>query len=62
MAEVGRQPWIIQDMMPVHIGASNISAGNVQTTFFMFAVVFTLLLLAEITIMVKQINKGPEGV
>lgn len=62
VAEVGRQPWIIQDMMPVHIGASNISAGNVQTTFFMFAVVFTLLLLAEITIMVKQIKKGPEGV
>jgi len=62
VAEVGRQPWVIQDMMPVHIGASNISAGNVQTTFVMFAVIFTLLLLAEIKIMVQQIKKGPEGV
>jgi cytochrome d ubiquinol oxidase subunit I len=61
VAEVGRQPWIIQDMMPVHIAASNITAGNVQTTFFMFAITFTLLLLAEISIMVKQIKKGPEG-
>lgn len=62
VAEVGRQPWVIQDMMPVHIGASNISAGNVKTTFVMFAVIFTLLLLAEIKIMVQQIKKGPEGV
>ncbi|MDJ0621839.1 MAG: cytochrome ubiquinol oxidase subunit I [Desulfocapsaceae bacterium] len=61
VAEVGRQPWIIQDMMPIHVGASNISAGSVQTTFFMFAITFTLLLLAEITIMVKQIKKGPRG-
>jgi cytochrome d ubiquinol oxidase subunit I len=32
----------------------------VQTTFFMFLAIFTLLLLAEIAIMVKQINIGPE--
>jgi cytochrome d ubiquinol oxidase subunit I len=32
----------------------------VQTTFFMFLGLFTLLLIAEISIMVKQINIGPE--
>ena len=62
VAEVGRQPWVIQDMMPTFIGTSNISAGNVQTTFIMFAVIFTLLLIAEIKIMLTQIKKGPEGV
>ncbi len=62
VAEVGRQPWVIQDMMPVHIGATNISAGNVQVTFFMFLAIFTLLLIAEIKIMLKQISIGPEGV
>ncbi len=62
VAEVGRQPWVIQDMMPTHIGATNISTGSVQITFTMFAVVFTLLLFAEIRIMLKQIQKGPEGV
>ena len=60
-AEVGAQPWVIQDMMPVHIGTSNISVGNVQTTFFMFLTIFTLLLIAEIKIMLSQIKKGPEG-
>ena len=62
VAELGRQPWAIQNLMPVHVATTNISASNVQITFFMFLVVFTLLLIAEIGIMLKQIKKGPEGV
>lgn len=61
VAEVGRQPWAIQDMLPVKMAATNISAGNVQTTFFIFFVLFAILLLAEIKIMLKQISLGPEG-
>ncbi|MDR2551085.1 MAG: cytochrome ubiquinol oxidase subunit I [Desulfobulbus sp.] len=60
VAEVGRQPWSIQDLLPVTIARTNLTAGTVQTTFFMFLVLFTLLLIAEISIMVKQINIGPE--
>ncbi|MDR3630458.1 MAG: cytochrome ubiquinol oxidase subunit I [Desulfocapsaceae bacterium] len=62
VAEVGRQPWVIQNFLPTHVGTSNISAGNVQATFFMFLVLFTLLLLAEVKIMLKQIKIGPEEV
>ncbi|PID77393.1 MAG: cytochrome ubiquinol oxidase subunit I [Deltaproteobacteria bacterium] len=62
VAEMGRQPWAIQDLMPVHVATTNIGAGSVMTTFIMFAVVFTVLLIAEIRIMWVQINKGPEGV
>ena len=62
VAEVGRQPWTIQDILPVQAAASAISAGNVKTTFFMFAVLFTGLLIAEVTIMVKQIKKGPDTI
>ena len=61
VAEMGRQPWAIQDMLPVHAATTDISVTNVQITFFMFLTVFTLLLLAEIGIMLKQIKKGPEG-
>jgi cytochrome d ubiquinol oxidase subunit I len=60
VAEVGRQPWSIQDLLPVTIARTNLTSGTVQTTFFMFLVLFTLLLIAEISIMVKQINIGPE--
>lgn len=61
VAEVGRQPWTIQDILPVQAASSAISAQNVATTFILFAVLFTGLLIAEVTIMVKQIKKGPES-
>lgn len=60
LAEMGRQPWIIQDLMPVSKGVSDIGAGPVMTTFILFAVLFTCLLIAEISIMIKQIKIGPK--
>ena len=62
VAEVGRQPWAIQDYLPVNAATTNINAGSVKVTFFMFLTVFTVLLIAEIKIMLKQIKIGPEGV
>ena len=59
-AEMGRQPWIIQDLMPVSIAVSQISAGSVITTFILFALLFTALLAAEVSIMLKQIKTGPK--
>ncbi|MDD2284614.1 MAG: cytochrome ubiquinol oxidase subunit I [Paludibacter sp.] len=59
VAEVGRQPWAIQDVLPVQAAASSVSTGSVQLTFFLFLALFTALLIAEIRIMVKQIQKGP---
>ncbi|MBC8208549.1 MAG: cytochrome ubiquinol oxidase subunit I [Desulfobulbaceae bacterium] len=61
VAEVGRQPWAIQGMMPVSVATTNVGVGNVQTTFFMFVGLFTLLFIAEVKIMLKQISIGPEG-
>lgn len=61
VAEVGRQPWAIQDVLPVQAAISNISSGSVQLTFYMFLILFTALLVAEVRIMLNQIKKGPEG-
>ena len=58
VAEVGRQPWIIEGIMPTTAAISKISVASVQLTFWMFAAVFTALLAAEISIMLKQIAKG----
>ena len=60
VAEFGRQPWTIQDMMPTWIGVSDLSANSVMLTFFMFLALFTALLIVEINILCKQIKKGPE--
>ena len=60
VAEVGRQPWVVQDLMPTHVAITRIASGWVVTTFWMFSVLFTLLLVAEIGIMISQIKKGPK--
>jgi cytochrome bd ubiquinol oxidase subunit I len=60
LTETGRQPWIIQDMMTVSKAVSQISTGSVITTFILFAVLFTGLLISELSIMVKQIKTGPK--
>jgi cytochrome d ubiquinol oxidase subunit I len=60
LAEVGRQPWIIQDLMAVSGAVTQIASGSVITTFILFAVLFTLLLIAELSIMLKQIKTGPK--
>ena len=57
VAEVGRQPWTIQDLMPNKVAISDLSAGYVQITFWIFAVVFTALLIADVSIICKQISK-----
>lgn len=61
VTEVGRQPWAIQDMLPVTVARSNLDTGTVMTTFFLFLALFTVLLIAEIKIMARQIGIGPGG-
>ena len=60
VAECGRQPWAIQDMLPTSAAISKLDVGSVQTTFFIFLVLFTVMLIAEVGIMLKAIRKGPE--
>ena len=55
VAEVGRQPWAIQDLLPVGVAISQIPVSAVMTTFCVFALLFTLLLIIEIRIMCKAI-------
>ena len=58
VAEFGRQPWTIQDMLPVSASVSDVGSAAVATTFWLFLVLFTALLAVEINIMLKQIKRG----
>ena len=62
VAEVGRQPWTIQGLLPVNVAISSLSAGAVKTTFFLFLAIFTLFLVIEIRILLGAIKKGPETI
>lgn len=57
VAEVGRQPWTIQNLLPTTAAISDIPASSVIVTFWLFAAVFTVLLAAEVSIMVRYVEK-----
>jgi len=60
VAEFGRQPWTIQDMLPTWVAVSDLHSSSVIITFFIFLILFTTMLAVEINILFKQIAKGPE--
>ena len=59
VAGFGRQPWTIQDMLPTWAAVSDLNAGSVAFTFILFLILFTTMLAVEISILLKQIQKGP---
>ncbi len=61
VAELGRQPWVVQDYMPTLTAVSNINHTSVIITFVLFTVTFTVLLIAELKIMLKQIKGFNDG-
>jgi cytochrome d ubiquinol oxidase subunit I len=60
VAEFGRQPWTIQDMLPTWAAVSDLNAGSVALTFILFLILFTTMLAVEVNILLKRITKGPE--
>jgi cytochrome d ubiquinol oxidase subunit I len=60
VAEFGRQPWVIEGVLPTAAAVSNLGAGNVLLTLLGFAAIYTVLIVIEMSLMVKAIRKGPE--
>lgn len=61
VAETGRQPWIIDGVLPTHLGVSSLSAAQVITTIIGFALLYGVLIVIEMKLMVRAIKKGPGG-
>ena len=62
VAEYGRQPWVIQDILPTFKAASHLSASTVFSSLMGFFIIYTSLIIVDAILMVKQIKKGPENV
>jgi len=60
VAEVWRQPWTVQDMLPTKMSTSHVSVRSVQLTFFLFLAIFTVLIIAEFKIMISAIKEWPK--
>lgn len=61
VAECGRQPWAIRDMLPTSASISKLDVSSVQATFFIFLLIFTVMFIAGVGIMLKAIKSGPEA-
>lgn len=62
VAEYGRQPWVVQGVLPTFLGTSTLSNGQVLTSLFGFVIFYSVLAVVEMYLMVKYIRLGPEGI
>ncbi len=60
VAEYGRQPWIIEGVLPTSLGVSGTVAGNVMFSLLGFAVFYSTLLIADLYLLTKYIKLGPD--
>lgn len=61
VAEFGRQPWAIGEVLPTSIAASSLTAGQVAGSLTLFIGFYTLLFLIEMFLMVKFSRQGPSS-
>ncbi|RUR22992.1 cytochrome ubiquinol oxidase subunit I [Legionella qingyii] len=62
VAEYGRQPWVVQGVLPTFMGASSLSIGQVLTSLTGFVLFYTVLAIVELYLMVKYIRLGPDRI
>jgi cytochrome d ubiquinol oxidase subunit I len=60
LAEVGRQPWAIQDVLPTFAATSTLSTADVAISLGLFVAIYTVLLIIMATLIVKAVRKGPD--
>ncbi len=60
VAEYGRQPWVIEGVLPTALGVSNTDPGNVLFSLIGFVVFYSALLVADVYLLTKYIRLGPQ--
>ncbi|EOD79718.1 Cytochrome d ubiquinol oxidase subunit I [Grimontia indica] len=61
VAEYGRQPWAVGEILPVHMAASNLPASEIITSLVAIVALYTVFLIAEVYLMVKFARLGPSS-
>ncbi len=61
IAENGRQPWVIEGVLPTFLGTSSLTSTQLWTSLSGFIIFYSLLAIIEFYLMVKYIKLGPEG-
>ena len=60
VAEYGRQPWVIEGVLPTALGVSSTDVGNVLFSLIGFALFYSALLVVDLFLLTKYIRLGPD--
>lgn len=61
VAEAGRQPWTIGEVLPTHLSASSLSTADLGGSLFALVGFYSLLLVVELYLMIKFARRGPSS-
>ena len=59
LAEVGRQPWAIEGVLPTFLGTSSLTVPQLWTTIIGFTLFYGILAIVEVGLILHTIKKGP---
>ncbi|MGB5447007.1 MAG: cytochrome ubiquinol oxidase subunit I [Psychromonas sp.] len=61
IAEYGRQPWAIGEILPTYMGTSSLTTGQLLFSIISIAAFYTVLLIIEMFLMFRFARKGPSS-
>jgi cytochrome d ubiquinol oxidase subunit I len=61
VAEVGRQPWTIDGVLPTFLSVSSVPVSNVWISLAAFVLFYSVLAVVEVYLMVRTIRHGPHA-
>lgn len=61
VAEYGRQPWAIGEVLPVFIATSQLSTAELITSLTGYVLIYTILLIIGMSLMFHFARKGPSS-
>ena len=61
IAEYGRQPWTIYDVLPTHLSVSALSSWDLIGSIAGFALLYSALIVVEVWLMTRVSRRGPSS-
>ena len=62
VAEFGRQPWIIEGVLPTFLATSHLGVSDLILTISGFTILYGILAVIEVMLMLAAIRKGPDQI
>jgi cytochrome d ubiquinol oxidase subunit I len=60
VAEYGRQPWVIEGVLPTYYAASGLTVTDLLLSLTLFLGLYTVLFIIGIKVMLKAVRAGPD--